>query len=232
MRRLVWLMLVAACSSPPPPRPAPPPPPPAPVAAPAPTTDKMSYVSAHGALDQDRVEAKFRKLHPAFERCVAEGSQRVRGLGGSASVAMRIDATGQAHAAYMKHSTLGDRDTEKCILAEVEAAAWPSAVGGEGDAEHTFEVESTVPVAEWKQKRLESARKTIFEKAAKCITPLRGHSWSATIYVRRDGGVAAAGVAPPNAAAESQSDCLVEVLRGFRFGWQRARVSKVTFTIP
>jgi hypothetical protein len=191
----------------------------------------MSVSSDRGALSQHDVAEAFRGLERPVQRCLERGTRRVAALGGTFEVAVRIDPDGQAKWAYMKKSTLGDRETESCILEAVRSKRWPLPLGGDGEAEHTFAVESTVPVAKFKASRMKSARKGIWRKVSRCLQPARGR-YMATLYIQRDGRVASAGAAPPNAKGEAKIDCLVDELRTFKFGRQRARLSKVTFGIP
>jgi hypothetical protein len=229
MKRLSWVSLAAlsACGgAEPAPRPV------VAVAEPQVERPALTTEAPVGALDPYAVEESFKSLYREVERCLASGSARLEALGGQFTLRLKISGDGAVGAAYMKSSTLGDRVTETCILDAARARSWPRPLGGDGDAEHTFEVDATAPVNEWNERRLRSVKKTIYRKVARCVSPLRGR-WSATLYVRGDGRVAAAGVAPPSAHGEQeQADCLVDVLRGFQFGRQRQRISKVTFTIP
>jgi hypothetical protein len=191
----------------------------------------MAVSTERGALSQHDVDEVFRALERPVQRCLERGTRRVAALGGDFEVAVRIDPEGRTKWAYMKSSTLGDRDTEICVLDAVRAKRWPRPLGGEGEAQHSFAVESTVAVAEFKPSRLKGARKGIWRRVSRCVHPARGR-YLATLYIRRDGRVTSAGAAPPNAKGEAKVDCLVDALRSFRFGRQRARMSKLTFGIP
>jgi hypothetical protein len=189
-----------------------------------------SYEGQIGGLNHEAVEAKFMALQRSVERCLGEGTERVSNLGGTFDIAVRIRHDGSLRWAFMAESTLGDRATEACILEAARNATWPKPLGGEGEANHSFTIDSSAEVHTWKSSKLKGSMLTIRKKMWKCIGKVRGR-FTATVYVRADGGVAAAGVSPPNADAEDQSDCVVEVIRGFNFGRQRRRLSKVTFRI-
>ena len=206
---------------------------PAPEAKPEPRSHAAPEMSSSiGGLNQDAVEATFASLDKAVQACVTSGSERVEALGGGFTVHVRIATDGSLSSAYMRTTTLGDRETEQCVLDAARARTWPKPLGGEGEAEHDYRIEAGEEATLWTQRRLRPLMKTIYRKVAKCLSPHRGR-WQATMYIRRDGRVASAGVAPPNAKSDGeQAECLVDAMRAFQFGRQRPRYSKVTFTIP
>jgi hypothetical protein len=219
------IVVVGCAAAPPPPPPAPPPEPEA-RAAPPPAAE-----SEIGGMRESEVVATFEALGPAIAGCVEDGAKRVRELGGHFHVALRVDRQGQARWAYLRESSLGDRVTERCILDHVRRAKWPAPVGGEGLASRSFDIDpSRSPVA-WEEDRV---RKSI-DKAAKAFAQCKKGapgSFVATAYVRPDGRVAAAGVAPPDPDREPIADCLADAIERLRFGSPGRRAAKVTFEVP
>ena len=226
MRSVPLLVLLSsACTSPPAPKePS--------TVAPRPRKARptMAMQSSVGALDQAAVERSFGKLFGAIERCITEGDARIRGIGGAFTVELRIKPDGSPRWAYLSSSTLGDREAERCILEAAREKRWPQPVGGEGEASHTFEVEGAEEVHEWGETRLRPVMNEIRRQLHRCLEEAPG-AFSATLYVQRNGRVAAAGVAPPDADGEAKSDCVADVLRTFRFGPQPREMTKVTFVI-
>ncbi len=190
------------------------------------------FEQAVGAMNERDVTRAFHKFERTVLKCVTEGASRVEGIGGRFRLQLRITTKGGARSAFLSESTLGDRDTEQCILHGARAKRWPSAKGGVGEASHDFAVESSVSVTEWQSRRLRPVMSKIYQKVAKCVMPLNGRRWQATLYIRRNGRVATSGVAPPSAEQSKQADCLVKELNRFRFGPQRSELTKVSFTIP
>jgi hypothetical protein len=191
-----------------------------------------SFEQSVGAMSDHDVDRAFRKFEKKVARCVAEGASRVEAIGGRIRLELRISRRGDAKSAHLSESTLGDRETERCILDGALARRWPKAKGGVGEASHEYAIESSVPVTEWQSKRLRPVMSEIHKKVAKCVMPLNGKQWQATLYIKRNGRVASSGVAPPTADASEQADCLVKELNRFRFGPQRSKLTKVSFTIP
>lgn len=210
----------------------------APIAGPPPTAapeaerrEEASFEQSVGAMNEHDVERAFGKLQAAVSRCVARGAARVEAIGGSFELSLRILPTGETESAHLSRSTLGDRETERCILQAALDKTWPRPKGGVGEASHEYTIESSVAVTEWTSGRLKPVMPQIHEKVAKCVMPLAG-TWHATLYISQSGRVASSGVAPPDAQSAEQADCLVAVLNKFRFGPQRSKLSKVSFTIP
>ncbi len=184
-----------------------------------------------GGMNAEAVERAFAELATPMLVCVTTRSQRLKELGGTFVVSLRIDREGHARWAYLDQSTLGDREAERCIVDLARSAAWPRPVGGEGLASRSFHVEpAAVPVA-WESKRIKSALKHAAHSFARCRKGAVG-SFVATAYIRPNGRVATAGIAPPDADAEDEADCLADAVGKMRFGSPGRRAAKVTFEVP
>ena len=123
---LTLLVSIAACGgSEPPPRTA--------DEAPEQEDEQRSGVSVSseiGGLDEAKVNAAFESSLSGLERCLRQGSSRVEFLGGAVSFFLKINTAGKVDGAYLEKSTLGDRDTEKCMLDALRSKKWPKPVGG------------------------------------------------------------------------------------------------------
>jgi hypothetical protein len=91
-----------------------------------------------GSIDQRAVEQTFAKLEPKLESCHAKGRGRVEYLAGDIKVFLRIDQNGKVRYSFFEEATIGDRDTEKCILDVLGAADWPKPQGGEAEVRNGF----------------------------------------------------------------------------------------------
>lgn len=91
-----------------------------------------------GSIDQRAVEKKFFELEDKIEGCHQKGRDRIEYLSGDVKVFLRIDASGHVRYGYLEESTLGDRDTEKCILDVFANATWPKPQGGEAEVRNGF----------------------------------------------------------------------------------------------
>ena len=83
-----------------------------------------------GALNEDAVNHVFETAQNALLGCVRKGANRVELLSGDIAIFIGINGNGRAADARVERSTLGDRDTEVCMLQVLRGRAWPKPVGG------------------------------------------------------------------------------------------------------
>ncbi len=220
--------LVAACGG------SEPPPKDATIKDHAPKTGDGPTVSASseiGGLNEDAVDAAFKSSVKGLQRCIDSGAKRVEFLGGSVSFFLKIDTAGKVANAYLEHSTLGNRTTERCMLDSLSAKSWPKPVGGEhGLARKSFSFDPPNDVREpitWDGDDAAPGLKKIADDLDSCKRGQRGQ-FEATLYVATDGKVLSAGVTPPDESGEAVVDCLVGVLESASFPSPGSWPAKVT----
>ena len=86
-----------------------------------------------GQIDEPATIRAFDKLRPSFMLCYGAGQSHIEFLAGDVKFYFRVKPDGTTHWATLDMSTLGDRDTEKCMLAVVLGAQWPKPEGGEAE---------------------------------------------------------------------------------------------------
>lgn len=91
-----------------------------------------------GSIDPKAVEKTFAGLQSKLEKCHTEGRDRVEYLSGDVKVFLRIDADGKVRYGWFEESSLGDRETEKCIFDVFKSASWPKPQGGEAEVRNGF----------------------------------------------------------------------------------------------
>lgn len=92
-----------------------------------------------GSIDQRKVEQTFANLQSGqLQTCHTQGRDRIEFLTGDVKVFLRIDGNGRMKYGYFEDTTLGDRDTEKCILGVFGATSWPRPEGGEAEVRSGF----------------------------------------------------------------------------------------------
>jgi hypothetical protein len=224
-------VLAAACGGDKPPPKAPTPPP-----EQAEQHDgQQAQVSAEiGALDEDAVTRTFASSLKGLQRCLDDGAGKVQYLGGSVSFSIKVDQRGQLSDARLDHSTLGDYDTEKCMLDVLRSKQWPKPVGGvHGLASKSFEFDppnDVRPPTEWTSDRIDKTLDELGSKISSCKGGASG-SFSATMYVGTDGHALSVGVTPPDSHGEAAVDCLVGVLKEAKYPSPGSWPAKVTFTL-
>lgn len=186
-----------------------------------------------GGMNEEQVNSAFEASVSGLQRCLSAGAQRIEFLGGSVSFFIKIDSTGRVDRAYLEKSTLGDRETEKCMLDALRAKSWPKPVGGEhGLARKSFDFDPPNDVrapADYDHGHLDKGLGKIAGKLAGCKSA-KG-PYEATIYVATDGSVLGAGVTPPSEDGEDSVDCLVSTLKSASFPSPGSWPAKITFTL-
>jgi hypothetical protein len=209
--------------------------PPEPVAQSDEDSPSPVSVSAEiGGLSEEKVDQTFRSARSDFQRCLDDGAKRVEFLGGSVSFFIEIDTHGTVDHAHLEKSTIGDRETERCLLDSLRSKHWPKPVGGlHGLARKSFDFDPPNDVrapTSWDGERVAEAVGKISHKLSACKKGERG-AFEATVYVATDGSVMAAGVTPPDEAGESDVDCLVNALKGAALPSPGSWPAKVTFSL-
>ena len=174
-----------------------------------------------GGLNQSKARAAFKRAEKKFEKCLIAGLQRMEYLLGEASFFVGINDQGEVVDAYLTQSTLGDRETEKCMLDAIRAEDWPPAVGGQiGEARHgpIGITEGEVrPAMEWTADDIAEKMTELQPEIDKCKGLAGPNRYTATWYVDVTGKVLAAGMSQSQGGGDAAVDCLVGVLKGAEF---------------
>jgi hypothetical protein len=142
-------------------------------------------------------------------------------LAGEIRLSVRVTIEGTVRWAYVKDSTLGDRETETCMLAVLKGTTWPKPVGGgEGLAENTFTFEPNPeerPPVAWAPEQLGKASGEVMSSLSSCRQSAGTGALKATLYVDPDGKLVSAGVSGSDERAEAAAQCVVDALREVKF---------------
>jgi putative hemolysin len=187
-----------------------------------------SMESEIGGLNEEAMDAAFASLD--VTHCISQGSEKLEHLGGDFKMKLRIDRKGSARWVYLSSSTLGDRDTEKCLLDLARAKTWPKPLGGEGIAEKEYSIDPPTEAVAVDPKRETAPVNRVRQDTAKCRKGVDG-SFMATVYVKADGVVDAAGLSVPSEKGEDVADCMIDAIRKVRFRSVVTKPQKVSFEI-
>lgn len=192
----------------------------------------VSVEAEIGAMNEAEVLESFRQSQSGLMSCFQQGSSRVRFLGGKVRFHLRVDQAGKAKSAHLMSSTLGDRETERCMLGVVRGRAWPAPKGGkEGIAETEFEFEPATdvrPPIEWDP--ADAGKNVGAAKAAidRCRREAGAGALTATLYVDTDGSVLSVGVSGEDAATEDAASCVVSALSEVKLSSPGSYPAKLT----
>ncbi len=186
---LLSLLSLAACGSSPPPK------------ADEPVAEQRSSSSGPklqmsqelGSIDERKVQQTFDSLvNGTLENCHKQGRDRLEYLTGDVKVFLRIDGNGHVKYGFFEDSTIGDRDTEKCIMGVFSSTTWPKPEGGEAEVRSGFgwgpggEREPTA----WSSDKVTTAlveSKDVKKDIDKCKKGVSG-DFRVTAYVEADEG--------------------------------------------
>jgi hypothetical protein len=143
-----------------------------------------------GSIEQRDVEKAFNKLQGPLEGCHKQGRDRVEYMAGSVKVFLRIDQAGKVKWSFFLESSLGDRETEKCILDVLGKADWPKPVGGDAEVRNGFgwDPGGERQPTSWQPDKVLSAlddAKDVKKDVDKCKGGVKG-DFKVTAYVEHD----------------------------------------------
>jgi hypothetical protein len=193
-----------------------------------------SVESEIGAMNEGKVKQIFQRSSADLSGCYNKGAQKIPYLAGEVRFVVRVAKDGSVRWAYLKDSSLGDRETEACMLGVLKAASWPKPEGGEGLAENSFNFEpggeERQPVP-WTMDQLGPAYRNAKGALAKCRKGAGTKGMKATMYVETDGKASAVGVSSTDEKGEAGVSCVVDALKGLKFPSPGSYASKVSVVI-
>ncbi|HEY8077601.1 MAG TPA: AgmX/PglI C-terminal domain-containing protein [Labilithrix sp.] len=213
-----------------------------------------------GSIDERAVEKTFDDLSSKLTDCQAQGRSRVEYLAGDVKVYLRIDPAGRVKYGWFEDSSLGDRETERCLMDVFQRTSWPKPVGGEADVRHGFGFDPAgerPPSNAWGPEKIVSAlddHKDVKKDVQKCKSGVKG-DFKLTAYVVHDdappkkaaasakkkpdkhekdkhgGKFQAIGVAAPGKEGADKVDCVVDALRSLELPDPGSYAVKVQFLL-
>ncbi|MEO7110152.1 MAG: AgmX/PglI C-terminal domain-containing protein [Polyangiaceae bacterium] len=189
-----------------------------------------------GSISEDAVDKNFDKLNGKIQACFTAGLSRVEYLGGEMAVFLRIGVEGHVKYDYFRSSTVGDRETEKCVLGVFANADWPKPQGGEAEVRKTFTFDPPgdvrAPTA-WNSDKIAAAVGKASDAIAKCKSG-ESESFKGAAYVVPDGKhgkVQAVGMGTPSKEGADKIDCLLGVVQGLELPSPGSYAAKVSFAL-
>ena len=187
-----------------------------------------------GALNDKAVREIFSKTASKARGCFVKGAKRVAFLAGNVHFRVVVDQEGAIKVAYMKDSTLGDRDTEACILAALKAETWPKPEGGkEGYAESELIFDPSDeerPPVDLAPEQLGDGIEAAKSAVSKCKSDSGTGPVKVTFYVETDGKPKSVGVSFADDKGEPAAGCIVSAVKGAKFASPGSYAGKASIT--
>lgn len=102
--------------------------------------DGMIVEGLDGTIRPEAVEDGVRSVLPQMFDCFTARYDDLEILSGDVTIGFRIAIDGRVASAKLLSSTLGDRETERCILSAARTIRFSRPSGGEAEATHSFGV--------------------------------------------------------------------------------------------
>ncbi len=213
----------------------------------APHVDPVPTVTAHhegphmrvagqlGSIDEAATKNTFAKLSDPFQTCQTSGLKRIDYLAGDVKFFLRIGEDGRAKWGYLEKSTLGDIETEKCLMNIAMGASWPVPDGGEAEIQYDglgFDPPSTARLpTDWPSDKIATTLGKHGEALNKCVDAGKGAKFTVTAYVVPGGKVQSVGVATNTKDGAEQIDCIVSAVKAMKMPTPGSWAAKVAFQL-
>jgi hypothetical protein len=180
-------------------------------------------------LIQERLEPKF----PSFQKCFIERSEALEFVAGKIELYFRVKVDGSVRRVFPRGSSIGDRQTERCIVEIAARTRFPNPKGG-GEAEFAWQLEVDTmpdvrPPVAWDSERVSSIARQNAGSIKSCGKYAR---YTVTTYVAPGGKIMSAGAAASAFDGPDALDCVVEAVRTWKMPDPGSYPAKVTFNIP
>ena len=88
-------------------------------------------------------------------------------MGGAVTFFIAVNLDGTVKDAHLEQSTLGDRETEKCLIDVLRGQKWPRPIGGKvGEARNSMDLDppdDVRPPIDWSPAEIEEGLKEVTE---------------------------------------------------------------------
>lgn len=188
-------------------------------------------VQVEGLMGTISATAVQRGIEPRmgrFLRCFTERYEAVEVLGGRFDMAFRVARDGSVLWVYPRASTIGDRETERCLLGVAAGIRFSAPQGGEAEFAYPIEIdapEDVRPPTFWDPSRVAEA---VERQASRLQCP--GH-FAVTVYIEPGGEVVAAGASSREQVSAEQLDCVAGAVAGWTMPTPGSYPAKVTFDL-
>lgn len=198
--------------------------------------DGVQIEGLMGTLTPEDVQMALEPKMPRFAQCFANRYGELEYVGGHFEMAFRVRSDGSVEWVYPRRSTVGDRDTERCLLEVASRTRFREPRGGSA-AEFSWSLdfdppEDVRPPFDWDPVH---ASDPLAEHAETVLTHCRPAGvvarYLVTAYVAPGGSVLAAGAAADAPEAADTLDCVAEAVRSWEMPDPGSYPAKITFVL-
>lgn len=183
-----------------------------------------------GTISPDAVERGMEARMGRFLRCFQQRHGALEVLGGSIELAFRVRVDGSVLWVHPRASTIGDRETERCILQAAQGTRFQPPRGGEAEFSYPLTLDTPPdvrPPLNWDASRVAEH----VERSRGEIVDCGPGPYTLTLYIAPGGQVLAAGAATPDPERAGDLDCVARVVAGWSMPDPGSYPAKVTFSL-
>lgn len=200
--------------------------------------DSLTISGLRGTLSAIEIQRALEPRLPKFLRCAERRLAALETLAGTITFSFHIATNGAVAGVSPSASTLGDRDTERCMLEVAQATRFPAPHGGEADFTWPLELPIDPEVRPPVELGPDAAHPALSAPSGNVTAgealhgSCGGGQMVVTAYIEPGGAVLAAGVSAPDLVTSGELDCIASGVKGFRFADPGSYLGKLTFTLP
>lgn len=193
--------------------------------------DTMSVAGLRGTLSQHEIQNALEPRMPKFSRCVQKRAGEVEWVSGAVEFQFLVALDGSVKRVFPSQSSMGDRDTERCMLEVAQATRFPPPRGGEAEFAWSLEVPIDPDVREPVSWTAADVQAALVEALPQLKAQCGGSAYQVTAYVDTEGRVVAAGAAAGDEASAAGLDCVAQAVQALSFPSPGSYAAKLSFPV-
>lgn len=195
--------------------------------------DGLGVEGLLGTMSEAAINRGMERGMDSIFRCFQRRYPEVEFLGGDIEFYFRVTLSGHVRYVYLRNSTLGDREAERCLVAAAQRFRFSQPEGGEAEFAAPLSLEAPEdvrPPVEWRASRVSSL---VRSEGAVVLgdCSVAADSLSITAYVDRGGRVRAVGASIDDPEGAAALDCVAEHVMGWSMPDPGSYPAKVTFSL-
>lgn len=191
--------------------------------------DGVQVEGLMGTIDADEVRMTLEPKLTRFMRCFSRRYNDIEILGGHIHMSFRVDVEGNVLWVYPNESTIGDRETERCLVETAAAIRFPRPRGGEAEFGYPLDLdppEDVRPPVAWGESSIADVLEANRDSVTRC-----GSGYTVTMYVGPGGEVMAAGASADDLDDAANLDCVTDAVSEWEMPDPGSYPAKVSFSI-
>lgn len=193
--------------------------------------DALSVEGLRGTLSQYEIQNALEPRMPKFSRCVQKRAGDVEWVSGAVEFQFLVGLDGRVKRVFPSKSSMGDRDTERCMLDVAQATRFPPPRGGEAEFAWSLEVPIDPDVREPVSWTAADVQGALVDALPQLKAQCGGSAYHVTAYVDTEGRVVAAGAATGDEASAESLDCVAQAVQSLSFPSPGSYAAKLSFPV-